>query len=254
MVEIGEYGDPQGTPVVLHPGTPGTAGAGPLVAEAAVRHGVRLVVVSRPGYGESTSAPPGLGLVAEQVGSLADVLGLARLGVWGLSGGGPFALAQAAVTPERVTRVVVSAGPAPGGQVQTESELMEEFHELVDHFGSLDEDSFLAQAPPHERFLRDHPDLVPVFLANIRHALQTPDGYVRDNLSWGAAWDIDLAGISVPVDLVYGGADLMVRPENGRLLADLLPHATHTVIPDAGHGYATFGSADLATSLLAAAE
>ena len=113
VLEYVEYGDPGGRPVVLQPGTPGTATTGALLDAAARRRGVRLVSVSRPGYGASAGTPARPLGRARQVERLADYLSLERFGLWGLSGGGPFALAQAALTPERVTRVVVAAGPAP---------------------------------------------------------------------------------------------------------------------------------------------
>jgi pimeloyl-ACP methyl ester carboxylesterase len=253
VLEWTEYGDPDGFPVFFQHGTPGTGGAGAIVASTAVRHGVRLLAVSRPGYGESADTPPGLASVAEQVGLLADELGIERFGVWGLSGGGPFGLAQAVVTPDRVTRVVVSAGGAPGSPTQDVAELVAEADELAARFGALDASGFLAQVPPHEMFFRDHPEYVDTFLANMRRATTRPDGHVRDNQSWQGDWDVALADIAVPVDLLYGDADQMVVLDNGRHLADAIPHARLHVLPGVGHGYATFGSADLALALLAAA-
>ena len=250
MLELTEYGDPTGFPVVFQHGTPGTGGAGAIVAAAAVRHGVRLLAVSRPGYGASPTTPPGLASVADQVGHLADELGIARFGVWGLSGGGPYGLAQAVVTPDRVTRVVVSGGGSPGSPVQDVDELVAEADELATLFGGLDADGFLAQVPPHEMFFREHPEHIDTFLGNMRRATSRPDGHLRDNLSWQGDWDIAPEEIRMPVDLVYGDADQMVVLANGRRLADAIPHARLHVLPGAGHGLATFGSADLALRLL----
>jgi pimeloyl-ACP methyl ester carboxylesterase len=250
VLELAEYGDPDGVPVFLHHGTPATGGGGQLVERAAVSHGVRLLAVDRPGYGASPVTPPGLTSVAHQVARLADELGVGRFGVWGSSGGGPYALAQAAATPDRVTGVVVSAGGAPGGPGQEVAELLAEVDQLLDRFAGLDAEEFVAQLPPHELFFRDHPELAGVFVADIRRALLRPDGYVRDNLSWGGDWDFSLADVVVPVDLVYGDADLMVPLGNGQRLAAAIPHAELHVPPGAGHGYSTYGSADLALRLL----
>ncbi len=251
MLELTEYGDATGYPVFFQHGTPGTAGAAAIVTGAASRHGVRLLAVFRPGYGTSPTTAPGLASVAEQVGQLADELGLDRFGVWGLSGGGPYALAQAAVTPDRVTRVVVSAGGAPGSPAQDVDELVAEADELSARFGGLDADGFLAQVPPHETFFRTHPEYVDTFLGDMRRATSRPDGHVRDNQSWQGDWDVALADITVPVDLVYGDADQMVVLDNARQLADAIPQAQLHVLQGVGHGYATFGSADLALALFA---
>ena len=102
-------------------------------------------------------------------------------------------------------------------------------------------------------FFRDHPEYVDTFLDNMRRATSRPDGHVRDNQSWQGDWDFALADIALPVDLLYGDADQMVVLDHGRRLADAIPHARLHVLPGAGHGLATFGSADLALQLLAGA-
>lgn len=249
MLEHAEFGDPEGVLVVLHPGTPATCEAGAIVEAAAVRHGVRLVALTRPGYGASAATPPGLASVAREVQTLAEELGVDRFGVWGLSGGGPYALAQAAVTPDRVTRVVVTAGPAPCPP-QDADELAGEAADMLARFTELDAETFVAQIPPHERFFRDHPELVGTFLDNVRRALARPDGHVRDGLTFAEPWDIALEDIEVPVDLVYGEDDQMVPADEGRRLAEAMPRARLHVLPGAGHGAATFGAADLALALL----
>jgi pimeloyl-ACP methyl ester carboxylesterase len=246
VLEFAEYGDPGGLPVVLQPGTPATARGGELLDKAAGSHGVRLVAVTRPGYGACPATPPGLASVADQVRLLADELGLERFGVLGLSGGGPYALAQAAATPDRLTRVVVAAGVAPGEPVQDVAELVSEASQLAARFAGLDAEAFVAQLPPAERFFREHPEYVAAFIADVRRAVARPDGYVRDNLSWAGDWDVSPADLVVPVDLVYGDADGMVPIDHGQRLAAAMPLATMHVLPGAGHGMATFGSADLA--------
>ena len=249
VLEYVEYGDPGGRPVVLQPGTPGTATTGALLEAAARRCGVRLVSVSRPGYGASAAVPPGLSVVARQVECLADYLSLERFGLWGLSGGGPFALAQAALTPERVTRVVVAAGPAPEEAGDDAPALTSEAAVMKERFARLDPETFADGLSPQDYF-RVHPEGVPDFLAELRRGLDRPDGYVRDNLSWRDPWDIDLAEIACPVDLVYAEFDKLTTLDEGERLAAAIPHANLHVIPG-GHGDAAFGAADLALAILA---
>ena len=57
--------------------------------------------------------------------------------------------------------------------------------------------------------------------------------------------------MTAPVDLFYGEADQMVPSHHGHRLAGLLPHATFTVLPGAGHGDTTFASIDRLLALLA---
>jgi pimeloyl-ACP methyl ester carboxylesterase len=256
VLEYVDLGDPDGVPVVYQPGSPSTAGGGALLDEAARRHGVRLVSVSRPGYGASTATPPSLASVGRQVVELADLLGWSRFGTFGSSGGGPYALATAAVAPERVTRVAVAAGPAPSDADGDPWEVVSaEVREFAGTLLPLDDAAFeaamAADVPPNERYFADRPAEAAIFFADLRRALEPSDGFARDNVAWGGTWDIDPSLVTAPVDLLYGEADKMVLADNGRRLAELIPHATFTLLPGAGHGDVTFASADWVLALFA---
>lgn len=270
LLEYVDGGDPRGRPVVFLPGTPGTAGTGALIEAAARRHQVRLLSVSRPGYGGSTTTPPGLLAVARDVGALADDLALDEFAVLGMSGGGPFALATAAALPGRVRAVLVGAGLGPVHLLAPERLEPEDVRALdllaagdvdnavalvtagaraiFEHLRQLPAEDFGTamdeMAPPGEHYFDSRPEERTVFRDDFRRALERYDGFVRDNLSWLGTWDFDLADVVAPVVLRYGGADMMVPAGNGEWLARQLPTATLTVRSDAGHGDSTFGAAD----------
>lgn len=260
------FGPPDGRPVVLFPGTPATAGCAALVAVAAEAAGVRLISVSRPGYGASAPSPPGLVPVARDTLELLDDLGVARVGVHGISGGGPFALALAAVAPDRVQGVVVSAGPGVlsevGGLTAAEAEAVRmvqggdvdgawrSMHaEAVEDFGdaaAMSTEQFQKQlfpsgAPPRSYF-EGRPEQFEEFVADMHRAVRRLDGYVRDNLSWCGPWDIDLSTVETPVLLVYGTDDQMVPAANGEWLDAQLPHSQLQICAGV-HGDITFGRA-----------
>ncbi len=98
-----EYGEQEGTPILLFHGTPGSRLEGVLFEHAAQASHVRIIVADRPGYATSSPMRHGslLGYV-EDVVALVDALHIDTFGVLGVSGGGPFALACAAKIPERV--------------------------------------------------------------------------------------------------------------------------------------------------------
>ena len=257
VLEYVDLGDPEGVPVVYQPGSPSTAGCGALLGDAARRHGVRLVSVSRPGYGASTLTSPSLASVGRQVVELADLLGWSSFGTFGSSGGGPYALATAVVAPDRVTRVVVAAGPGP---TEAEGESLAEVtvgvREFADRLTALDDDAFraamAADVPPNEHYFDERPTEAAKFFADLRRALDPSDGFARDNVAWGGRWDIDLSTVTTPVDLFYGDADQMVPLHHGHRLAGLLANATLTVLPGAGHGDTTFGSVETLLPLFTA--
>lgn len=109
-----EAGDPGDVPVVIHHGTPASSlFRGPHVRDAEAR-GIRLVAYDRPGYAGSTRQEGRrVRDCAADVAALCDALGIERFCTWGISGGGPHALATAALLPDRVAAVAALAAVAP---------------------------------------------------------------------------------------------------------------------------------------------
>ncbi len=75
-----------------------------LLAEAATAQGVRLIGLDRPGIGRS-DPKAGYRLLdwPDDVGEVADQLGIERFAIEGVSAGGPYALACAYKIPHRLT-------------------------------------------------------------------------------------------------------------------------------------------------------
>jgi pimeloyl-ACP methyl ester carboxylesterase len=264
-MEYAAYGDPGGRPVLFFHGTPGTGGAGALADAAGRATGLRLIAPSRPGYGGTTLTPPSLASVARDALALADALGVDTVLTHGVSGGGPYAVAVAAVAPDRVGGLLASGGAGRHLEVTPEvlSEADRDAFELAaagDWAGAtvamtkdtltqmgalleLDVDGFAqgfrSVLPPGERSLDDHPDVQRVLLADVWRALRSVDGFVRDNLAWGMPWDVDLGAVTAPTLLVHGDRDAMVPAAHGDWLAERIPGAHRLVLDDADHGAVT---------------
>jgi pimeloyl-ACP methyl ester carboxylesterase len=263
-------GDPTGQPVVFLHGTPGTAGSAVLLQDAACRHGVRLLSLSRPGYGATTTTAPGLMSVAQDVGEVASGLGIEEFTVLGVSGGGPYALAAGATLKTRVPHILVAAGPAPYHEIAPQV-LAPEDLEALDLLAKGDvvgavamvtagvrrdfdlltelpvnefQEAFSASFPPTEHYFDTRPDERTTVFTDAYRALARYDGFVRDNLSWNGPWDFALADVVAPVLLSYGEADAMGIPSHGEWLAGRLPNATLTIHPNADHGEVCFGLGD----------
>ena len=275
-LEYLEVGDARGQPAVYMPGTPGTAGSAALLDDAARRQGVRLLAVSRPGYGESTTTAPGLLSVARDVGELADGLGIGEFTVLGASGGGPFALATAAALKTRVRHVLVAASVGPVHLIAPEvlepedvkalgllaagdldsavatltAEASRSFDAMLQLPASEFDAAFSGMTPPSEHYFDSRPEERTIFFADLRRSLERYDGFVRDNLSWLGPWDFDLGDVVAPVHLSYGGSDAMVPATHGEWLVARLPTGTLTIHPDAGHGEVCFGLMESAFATL----
>jgi len=110
------YGPQAGLPVVSLAGTPGTRWERPGVVGAIGQQNLRVVVPDRPGYGGSDRQPGRtVADVAADVAAVTSAQGWAQFAVTGFFGGGPHALACAALLAGRVTCCAAVATPVPPG-------------------------------------------------------------------------------------------------------------------------------------------
>ncbi|NJM35160.1 MAG: alpha/beta hydrolase [Rhodomicrobium sp.] len=119
LIGYAEYGDPHGVPIIGMHGTPGSRLMFRIADETARGLGIRLIAPERPGFGLSSfQGRFTLSSFAADIGHFADALGIERFAVAGISGGGPYAAAVAALLPERVTALglISPVGPMAGAQ------------------------------------------------------------------------------------------------------------------------------------------
>jgi pimeloyl-ACP methyl ester carboxylesterase len=115
-VRVLASGPGNGLPLVFHTGTPAGLVHYQPVIDAAAGAGLRCVVYSRPGYNGSDPQPGRL--VADAAGDVAailDHLGAGHFVTAGWSGGGPHALACAALLSQRCLAAATIGGVAPYG-------------------------------------------------------------------------------------------------------------------------------------------
>jgi pimeloyl-ACP methyl ester carboxylesterase len=261
---VAEWGDPNGLPLIEVHGTPGSRIRWWRDPTIYSRHGLRRLTVDRAGYGDSTrdSGRAVVDFVADII-AIADALGVDRFAITGASGGGPHALACAALRPDRVQRCQATVCVAPlgagglpldeylagtdvGNVAETEAALegeaasrvfcMAERATVLDSIRTGDPDIFGSNhdLPDTDREqMRRHQ--VPM-AAQLAEALKDGvDGWVDDNLALVNPWGFDVADIRVPVRLVYGRADTLVPAAHGDWLAANIPGAVAEVSQDGGH-------------------
>jgi pimeloyl-ACP methyl ester carboxylesterase len=253
-------GDPDGVPVLTHHGTPGAGSLYRPHAESARGLGIRLLGYDRPGYGDSSPAPGRtIASCAADVETIADALGLERLAISGISGGGPHALACGALLGDRVVGVAALASIAPahadgldwtaGMGAENVAELdaaargREALAPLVDAMRA----EMLAVEPEN---LGDtiRTLLAPVDAAvltgefaeslyrSVHHALRDgAEGWVEDDLAFAADWGFEVSTIEVPVLLWHGDQDEEVPLAHARWLAERIPGASLEIVEGAGH-------------------
>jgi pimeloyl-ACP methyl ester carboxylesterase len=175
------YGSADGYPVVWHGGSPSSRWKWPTLIESMQQSKLRLLVYDRPGYGGSTRRPArAVADAADDVRALADAQGWNRFAVFGGSGGGPHALACAALLADRVTRCAVLSGIKPGDAgvpPRDEPELRSELAEVAAQImGRVDDGGPELPTEPGPP-ARDDPDAMARLQATFIDAM---DGWVDD--------------------------------------------------------------------------
>jgi pimeloyl-ACP methyl ester carboxylesterase len=260
-----EYGDPNGLPVIALHGTPGSRFMFALTDEGARARGLRLIAPERPGYGLSDIHHfDSLAQTAEDVKALADALGFERFALIGVSGGGPHAVAAAALLGTRVLRLALigPVGPiADCAHIRMShlhrfifSQMAPSHHAAGAFFAGLR--SLIDWAPGvayHILMQRvtatDHDILMRSEVrANLQAALREGlrggiDGALQDLRLYCGPWDVDPAEVEVPVIMWQGSEDTIVPPDAAYHLAGALPDCQLEIIEGAGH-YWVFGAFD----------
>jgi pimeloyl-ACP methyl ester carboxylesterase len=235
------------------------------------RLGVQLIAFDRPGYGESDRmAGRQVADAARDVLAIADAHGVERFAVVGRSGGGPHALACAALLPERVTRAAVLVGLAPQGAAgldwfdgMAQSNVTEHtaaangYEDIVAHTKAVanavraDPASLLASLqadlPDSDRRVVADPGIRSMLLETYAEALRrSAYGWVDDALAFCSPWGFDPATVTVPVLLWHGARDVFSPASHARWLADRIPSAAVVVQAGAAH----FGALDVLPDIL----
>ena len=257
---VEDAGDPAGRVVLVHGGTPNSRYLyGPWVADAAER-GLRLIGYDRPGYGRSTPCPGySIADCAGDVRAICAALEIDRLAMWGISGGGPYPLACAALLPDLVAAAASLASPAP-----CEAEGLDWFAGMEEDDvdgnrmllsdpeaarAKMDKDrdealattaSELAQAlesflSPADAAVMD--DQMAEYLTYCDHEGLAPgsQGWWDDACAHVRLWGFELSDISVPVLLLHGRQDKFVPFSHGQWLAAHIPGAEAWLTDTDGH-------------------
>jgi len=252
-------GDLSAMPILLFHGQPGSRLETDIYADAVLdAAGARVISYDRPGMGHSDDHPA-RDMVDDLPDAIAllDHLGIERVGVIGVSAGGPWAFAFAASYPDRVVRLVpVSAsGPYDAAaepymhdvdieemrDVRTRgADAMLEGYEAARARMLEDIDAEMA------RWLVDFP------VPEIEWATQGPGkailhaemaaalgagarGWLRETEVRALPWSFDPSTISCPVRAFHGDRDSSERLDNLERILARIPDASVTVYPGGDH-------------------
>jgi pimeloyl-ACP methyl ester carboxylesterase len=230
------------------------------VRDAAGR-GLTLISYDRPGYGGS-SRRPGRTVAdcAADVRTISENVGFERCVVWGLSGGGPHALACGALLDDLVAAVATIGSPAPFDApgldfAAARSDEAREDYELFlsdraewERHGEQQRAELLAMSAgelaeqwSEGKSAADGAVLRGEFGVWLHRAAQAAvassgDGWIDDDIALShSPWGFDPASIAIPVKVWHGLEDRFVPFADGRWLAEAIPGAQAELRDDDGH-------------------
>jgi pimeloyl-ACP methyl ester carboxylesterase len=252
-----QWGDPEGRPVVALHGIPGSRLQRHPDAAIALRAGARVIHFDRPGFGASEAhAGRTLQSWSADVAAAADAMGIARFAVAGISGGGPYALACAALLGDRITAAAVISGVGPPGSMaagelsfaarlgfalapRAPSAVRAAVRAIgafaVAHPGRY-LDIVAAHMGPADRSTLARPDVRAMFSEDLHEAFrQGPAAMVEDLAILARPWRLDLSAVRAPVSFWHGEDDRMIPASASRHLAAAIPGAALHPLPGEGH-------------------
>jgi pimeloyl-ACP methyl ester carboxylesterase len=258
-----EYGRPDGQLLFYFHGWPSARveARSTVGDEIAARLGVRLVAVDRPGTGLSTFLP-GRRFIdwPRDICALANHLNVGRFSIMSYSAGSPYALACAALIPDRLEAVGVVSGvgqpfSAPGAtkgmptiflwttariHPRLTALLFNMMRNTLANASSAPLPASAKQAMMAEvdfEFVKQHPEVIAGNMAGGLEAIrQGGYGPAYDASLYWKPWGFRLTDIRIPVRVWHGEDDLNAPCEaHGRHLARAIPNARAQFYPGEGH-------------------
>ena len=276
-LEVATWGDATKPTVVFHHGTPGSSRTLALFQPLIDRGEFFFVTTSRAGYGRASRDPGrAFASVVPDTRAALDHLGRDAYTSLGWSGGGPHALACAALDEPRCRGVVAIASVVPidvdinwtdgmGPENLEEFALALEggpaFEAAIEAAGLFLAESSAENVLELMGGLLSEPDQAALSDDALRRAFAESTaygffegwrGFYDDDVATFSPWGFDVTAITTPVDVFYGDLDLMVPASHGEWLAGHLPTARAHHYAHEGHLSIFANHADEVAAALAA--
>jgi pimeloyl-ACP methyl ester carboxylesterase len=253
-----EYGASTGRPVFYFHGSASSRLDRPSSEIMLAQMGIRFVSVDRPGHGLS-DWQSGRRLIdwPQDIGQLADSLGIGEFYVAGHSAGGPHALACAHQLPGRVMAGAAISSVAPmsrPGAYRGMPVLNQILARSARHYawltnlvrrimrnwvmGDVEKATrrLMASIPDTDKAALYAPQNVESLVSSLREGFrQGFRGVAHDDILVNQEWGFDLESVKPRIDIWHGEADVNVPIHAGQYLRDRLPNRRTFFLPGAGH-------------------
>jgi 3-oxoadipate enol-lactonase len=230
----------QGAPLLLIMGYRGSSYMWGEALLTTLSHHFRVITFDNRGTGKSDKPNTvyTIPMMADDAAGLLQHLGIGRTHVFGVSMGGMIAQELVLRYPKRVERLILGCTTCGGPQA------------IVAPLAVLEKLLATPDVPREEAirrlwpvmfsptFVRQQPDVLDRLTERALAYPTPPHSAMRQVM---AALRFNTYGrlgqIVAPTLVVTGRDDIVVPPDNSRLLAHRIPDATLEIIPDVGHGF-----------------
>ncbi len=256
-----EYGASDGKPVFYYHGWPSSRLQAMLAHDVALQNGIRLIAMDRPGIGKSSFIPKRtLDDWPRLMERFADYLKIDSFGQIGVSGGGPYVLACAAVIPKRLHVSVVLAGMVPLPLTRQGSKDLHPLYRVLIPLRRLPSPCFTAAfriassaskfpvnrfpisfllrslAEADRRLLSSNPSLFDILGRSFREGVSSGGrGVMADAGIYLGKPEFAVETITHPIDYWHGGEDKNIPITLVRELTSKMPNARLHTDSELGH-------------------
>jgi pimeloyl-ACP methyl ester carboxylesterase len=195
----------------------------------------RVITYDNRGVGQSDlpEGPYSTAAMAEDGIAVLDAAGVERAHVLGASLGGMIAQELVLAHPERVRSLILCCTTC-GGPAFVPAEA--EVYEALQARATMGPEEGVRATIPFTYDPGTPRDRIEEDLAVRMRVFPRADGYLAQlAASLGHDAHDRVGAIGVPTLVVHGESDRLIRPENGRELADRIPGARFTLLPNTSH-------------------
>jgi len=202
----------------------------------------RVIVFDNRGIGDSTVSEPGFTIadMAADVVGLMDCLGVDKSHIFGISMGGLIAQTLALDHGNRIRKAALGC-TSHGGRfaVAPDAQVMSLLTKMNDPDIPMEEKIRLRLSIMYSKqFIREEPGEIGKMIAMSLRYQPTLKG-VQGQMKALSFFNVKkrLSEIRCPVLVITGDEDVMMPPENARLIAESIPGAELYIVKGAGHGF-----------------
>lgn len=253
-----DTGDPNGIPVIMMHASTGSRLQQHPQFQLLIEKGIRLITPERPGFGLSTpSSNWAMEDFAQNIGLLADRLGIERFIVAGFCGGAPYALQTSQTLADRVIHTCLISPITPYHPinlmygVKASNKLLANIAlktpKLLTSFTTFIAKNIITEPERYfdqvysslgssDIFALSEPEVTDGFLLAFQEAIrQGPQALAEELSKTAQQWPFALSSILGPVTIFHGQKDCHVSIDHVYQLSSALPHCKLMEYAEHGH-------------------